>query len=117
MINGSYHKSAVGQILADQAEALRAVRSVDELTCYPGENGPRVAEFPRSDTEKMRLNLSSYEGHYFLQYATLRKRDDGKWHVEKTQSIRLIELDLLEVVIQKVRDLTRREEESRHEDE
>ena len=99
------HNYSVKNTLAEQAEGLIPICSIDDLVQYPGENGPRLACFPRSDIEEMRLNLSTYKDHLYLQYSTWRKGDDGKWKPDKTQSIRLSELDLFAVVIQKVTEL------------
>ena len=52
------------------------------------ENGPRLATFKRSETEEQRINLSSFEGHLYVQLSTWRKDEEGKLRVVKTQSIR-----------------------------
>lgn len=101
----------------EQIDDLLSVRSIDELPQHPGENGPRLATFRRSDTEEMRLNLSSYEGHYYLQYFTCRKGDDGRWNYVKTQSIRLSELDLFAVAIETVKNLFQNAPQDRGDDE
>lgn len=57
------------------------------------ENGPRLATFKRSETEEQRINLSSFEGHLYVQLSTWRKDGEGILRALKTQSIRRRELD------------------------
>jgi hypothetical protein len=117
MTNPNNNNPSVKKSLAEQAGDLLSLRSKSELVSYPFENGPRIATLTRSDTEEMRLNLSSFEGHTYLQYATWRKDDSGKWKPVKTQSIRASELDIFEIVIQKVREFIKEEFEDRNGDE